>query len=365
MRQPAPPPTFSRLGRSRPPRDAISYGKPVYVFCTTHTLKFHPTTALRRSASVVVARTGPRSLLPSRHLSARGAPGGRRCGAPPPPRSPRRSTFSCFRPAFRAASTGRTAPRARAIACARTSLRTCTARTPPRTFWRTPCATTWRIPTRPNPSSRPYTAPRASASLTSTSSSRRRCTTPSTTTTGRATRDSPLRLRATPTPTRVRPRPATRSADSARGATRRSTRRRPSRSTPPQRLARVDSVGAPARTAPRTRSSSARITSRASARRRRGDSATPSWTTSRDSPSRSSSSKSTTRCPAPPEACSNNSSTRVPTRTPRFTAPSSSWRRTWASRRSKENSTSASARGRRKVIATLGQPPRRRPRPRR
>ena len=263
MRQPAPPPTFSRLGRSRPPRDAISYGKPVYVFYITHTLKFHHTTALRRSASaVVVARTGPRSLLPSRHLSARGAPGGRRCGAPPPPRSPRRSTFSCFRPAFRAASTGRTAPRARAIARARTSLRTCTARTPPRTFWRTPCATTWRIPTRPNPSSRPYTAPRASASLTSTSSSRRRCTTPSTTTTGRATRDSPLRLRATPTPTRVRPRPATRSADSARGATRRSTRRRPSRSTPPQRLARVDSVGAPARTAPRTRSSSAPDTSR-------------------------------------------------------------------------------------------------------
>ena len=365
MRQPAPPPTFSRLGRSRPPRDAISYGKPVYVFYITHTLKFHHTTALRRSASaVVVARTGPRSLLPSRHLSARGAPGGRRCGAPPPPRSPRRSTFSCFRPAFRAASTGRTAPRARAIACARTSLRTCTARTPPRTFWRTPCATTWRIPTRPNPSSRPYTAPRASASLTSTSSSRRRCTTPSTTTTGRATRDSPLRLRATPTPTRVRPRPATRSADSARGATRRSTRRRPSRSTPPQRLARVDSVGAPARTAPRTRSSRhGSVTS--SARRRRGDSATPSWTTSRDSPSRSSSSKSTTRCPAPPEACSNNSSTRVPTLTPRFTAPSSSWRRAWASRRSKENSTSASARGRRKVIATLGQPPRRRPRPRR
>ena len=213
MRQPAPPPTFSRLGRSRPPRDAISYGKPVYVFCTTHTLKFHPTTALRRSASaVVVARTGPRSLLPSRHLSARGAPGGRRCGAPPPPRSPRRSTFSCFRPAFRAASTGRTAPRARAIACARTSLRTCTARTPPRTFWRTPCATTWRIPTRPNPSSRPYTAPRASASLTSTSSSRRRCTTPSTTTTGRATRirhfafeRRPPRRAFVPAPRRARP----------------------------------------------------------------------------------------------------------------------------------------------------------------
>ena len=64
---------------------------------------------------------------------------------------PRRSTSSCFRPAFRAASTGRTAPRARAIACARTSPRTCTARTPPRTSWRTPCATTWENPNPTKP----------------------------------------------------------------------------------------------------------------------------------------------------------------------------------------------------------------------
>ena len=262
MRQPAPPPTFSRLGRSRPPRDAISYGKPVYVFYITHTPSNFTTpprfdVRLRRWWSLGPAhgRCFPRAISPRAARLAGGDVGRRhhrahrgvlRSPASDPPSVRRRRDV--LRPA-------------RAIACARTSLRTCTARTPPRTFWRTPCATTWRIPTRPNPSSRPYTAPRASASLTSTSSSRRRCTTPSTTTTGRATRDSPLRLRATPTPTRVRPRPATRSADSARGATRRSTRRRPSRSTPPQRLARVDSVGAPARTAPRTRSSSARITS--------------------------------------------------------------------------------------------------------
>ena len=358
MRQPAPPPTFSRLGRSRPPRDAISYGKPVYVFYITHTLKFHHTTALRRSASaVVVARTGPRSLLPSRHLSARGAPGGRRCGAPPPPRSPRRSTFSCFRPAFRAASTGRTAPRARAIACARTSLRTCTARTPPRTFWRTPCATTWRIPARPNPSSRRspgvgksyFHQLLAQALYDAVDDDRARdagfATSPSS--------DAHPDARSSP--------PATRSADSARGATRRSTgvdlALDASSASRPSRLRRSR------RGLPRVQDHLRHGSSRA----RRGAGAallTPSWTTSRDSPSRSSSSKSTTRCPAPPEACSNNSSTRVPTRTPRFTAPSSSWRRTWASRRSKKTRR-ARARGRRKVIATLGQPPRRRPRPRR